>query len=62
MLPREMWSGMLGYGFVGCMRDLVMNGGSVDLAERARAMAAPDVGVYCNAQPAQCDSQPCRNG
>ncbi|XP_070578769.1 neurexin-3-like isoform X11 [Ptychodera flava] len=61
-LPREMWSGMLGHGFVGCMRDMVMNRRSVDLAEIARSKSVPDVGLYCTDQPAQCENQPCRNG
>ncbi|XP_077861807.1 neurexin-3 [Saccoglossus kowalevskii] len=61
LLPREIWSGMLGFGFVGCMRDLVMNGVPVDLAEIARTTAALDVGVYCSAQPAKCNSDPCLN-
>ncbi|XP_078001036.1 neurexin-3-like [Glandiceps talaboti] len=62
MLPREMWSGMLGYGFVGCMRDLNMNGKSVDLADIARSTAAPDIGFYCESRPPQCNINPCRNG
>ena len=34
--PPQMWSATAGVGLVGCIRDLVMNGRSVQLAELAR--------------------------
>ena len=41
--PPQMWSATSSAGMVGCIRDLVMNGRSVQLAEVARAQ---DLGQY----------------
>ena len=41
--PPQMWSATSSAGLVGCVRDLVMNGRSVQLAEVARAQ---DLGQY----------------
>lgn len=35
-VPPEVWSGRLGLGYVGCMRDLVINGLASDLASYAK--------------------------
>ena len=35
-IPPNLWSATLRDGFVGCMRDLVINGLSIDIAEFAR--------------------------
>lgn len=35
-VPPEVWSGRLGLGYVGCMRDLVINGLAADLASYAK--------------------------
>ena len=35
-IPAGLWSATLHYGYVGCMRDLVVNGNAVDLAAFAR--------------------------
>lgn len=36
MVPPEVWAGRLGKGYVGCMRDLVINGLPSDLASYAK--------------------------
>ena len=41
--PPQMWSATASAGMVGCIRDLVMNGRSVQLAEVARSQ---DLGQY----------------
>ena len=35
-IPPNLWSATLRYGYVGCMRDLIINGNAVDLAAFAR--------------------------
>ncbi len=35
-IPSGLWSATLRHGYVGCMRDLVINGNAVDLAAFAR--------------------------
>lgn len=35
-IPSSLWSATLRHGYVGCMRDLVVNGNAVDLAAFAR--------------------------
>ena len=35
-IPPSLWSATLRHGYVGCMRDLVINGNAVDLAAFAR--------------------------
>ena len=47
MLPPVIWSGTLRYGFVGCLRDLFINGASIDVVQYAHQQ---DVGRYlCSA-------------
>ncbi len=58
-LPREVWTAVLGHGFVGCLEDLEVNDESVDLFELARAQDVIGIGHYCHSQPPQCDSYPC---
>lgn len=62
LLPREVWSAMLQYGFVGCMRELVVNGDVVDLASAAKLQNNEGIRSYCRKLPAQCDSSPCYDG
>ena len=61
-LPPELWSGSLRYGFVGCLRDLVINGDAVDIASFARRQDSGSIRPACHTSGPQCDSQPCMNG
>ncbi|XP_067134301.1 neurexin 1-like isoform X3 [Centruroides vittatus] len=61
-VPSELWSGMLRYGYVGCMRDLVVNGKAVDIAVFAKKQDSGSIRPACHTSPTQCDSQPCLNG
>jgi leucine-rich repeat transmembrane neuronal protein 1/2 len=61
ILPAELWSGSLKYGFVGCVRDLVVNGDAIDIAEFARRQDSGSIRPACHTSPPQCDSQPCMN-
>ena len=42
-LPETLWSGTLRHGFVGCLRNLYINGASMDLGQYAKQQ---DVGGY----------------
>ncbi|XP_078674033.1 neurexin-1-like isoform X2 [Branchiostoma floridae x Branchiostoma belcheri] len=61
-LPKEIWSGKLYYGFVGCMRDIYMDGRSLDIAAIAKQQGAVGVGSYCRPMVDQCSSRPCQQG
>ncbi|KAG1696117.1 Neurexin-3 [Nymphon striatum] len=60
-IPSELWSGYLGYGYVGCIRDLVVNGEALDIAEYAKKQDSGSIRPACHSLPPQCDSQPCTN-
>nr|CAD7588019.1 unnamed protein product [Timema genevievae] len=61
-VPPVLWAGVLRYGYVGCMRDLVINGNAIDIAGYARQQDYGAIRPSCPELPSQCDSQPCMNG
>ncbi|XP_063235605.1 neurexin 1 isoform X2 [Bacillus rossius redtenbacheri] len=61
-VPPVVWAGVLRYGYVGCMRDLVINENAVDIAGYARQQDYGAIRPACHEQGPQCDSQPCMNG
>ncbi|XP_076366546.1 neurexin 1-like [Tachypleus tridentatus] len=61
-IPPELWSGKLKYGYVGCMRDLIINDNAVDIALYAQKQDSGSIRPACHTSPPQCDSQPCLNG
>uniref|UniRef100_A0A0C9QZT5 NRX3A_1 protein n=4 Tax=Fopius arisanus TaxID=64838 RepID=A0A0C9QZT5_9HYME len=61
-VPPTLWSGALRQGYVGCMRDLVINGQPVDIAGYAQQQDSGAVRPACRAQSAHCSSQPCMHG
>ncbi|XP_049829259.1 neurexin-1 isoform X6 [Schistocerca gregaria] len=61
-VPPALWTGALRRGFVGCLRDLVLNGNAVDVAGYARHQDSGAIRPSCHAQEAQCSSQPCLHG
>ncbi|GFV94084.1 neurexin-3a [Trichonephila clavipes] len=61
-VPSEVWTAKLNYGYVGCLRQLVINGKTVDLAAQAREQDSGSLRPSCHTSPSQCDSQPCLNG
>ena len=58
-LPRELWVGMLGNGYVGCLLEMVMDGNKIDLVTAAQIQGAAGVAQYCQVMEPHCLSQPC---
>ncbi|XP_069392578.1 neurexin 3a isoform X4 [Paralichthys olivaceus] len=62
ILPTELWTAMLNYGYVGCIRDLFIDGRSKDIRQIAEAQNGAGIKPSCNKQPGkQCESSPCKN-
>ncbi|XP_041445999.1 neurexin-2 isoform X8 [Xenopus laevis] len=62
-LPPEVWTASLGLGFVGCIRDLFVDGKSRDIRRLAELSGAPGLTPFCTRETQrQCTSSPCRNG
>ncbi|XP_018583054.1 neurexin 3a isoform X7 [Scleropages formosus] len=62
ILPTELWTAMLNYGYVGCIRDLFIDGRSKDIRQIAEAQNGAGIKPFCNKVPGkQCESYPCRN-
>ncbi|XP_060032119.1 neurexin-2-beta isoform X6 [Erinaceus europaeus] len=62
-LPPEVWTAALRAGYVGCVRDLFIDGRSRDLRGLAEAQGAAGVAPFCSRESLrQCVSGPCRNG
>ncbi|XP_028844333.1 neurexin 3a isoform X4 [Denticeps clupeoides] len=62
LLPTELWTAMLNYGYVGCIRDLFIDGRSKDIRQIAEAQNGAGIKPSCNkAAGKQCESYPCKN-
>ncbi|XP_068110564.1 neurexin 3 isoform X16 [Hyperolius riggenbachi] len=62
ILPTELWTAMLNYGYVGCIRDLFIDGRSKNIRQLAEAQNAAGVKSSCTRMSGkQCDSYPCKN-
>ncbi|XP_049681518.1 neurexin 3 isoform X19 [Accipiter gentilis] len=62
ILPTELWTAMLNYGYVGCIRDLFIDGRSKNIRQLAEAQNAAGVKSSCSRLGTkQCDSYPCKN-
>ncbi|XP_061406004.1 neurexin-3-like isoform X15 [Lethenteron reissneri] len=62
LLPTELWSALLNIGYVGCVRDLFIDGQSKDVRQLAEQQNAAGVKPFCaKDSPKQCSSNPCRN-
>ncbi|XP_066521055.1 neurexin 1a isoform X9 [Hoplias malabaricus] len=62
VFPPEVWTALLNYGYVGCVRDLFMDGQSKDIRRIAEAQRAVGVKPSCSKEPPkQCLSNPCLN-
>ncbi|XP_030414873.1 neurexin 3 isoform X20 [Gopherus evgoodei] len=62
ILPTELWTAMLNYGYVGCIRDLFIDGRSKNIRQLAEVQNAAGVKSSCiRLGTKQCDSYPCKN-
>ncbi|XP_056126158.1 neurexin-1a isoform X11 [Rhinichthys klamathensis goyatoka] len=62
VFPTEVWTTLLNYGYVGCIRDLFINGQSKDIRRIAEVQKAAGVKPSCSKEaPKQCLSNPCQN-
>uniref|UniRef100_A0ABM5F4G2 Neurexin-2-beta isoform X12 n=1 Tax=Pogona vitticeps TaxID=103695 RepID=A0ABM5F4G2_9SAUR len=63
ILPPEVWTAFLNYGYVGCVRDLFIDGKSRDVRRLAEVQSVAGVSSFCSRETLkQCSSSPCRNG
>ncbi|XP_048392708.1 neurexin 1a isoform X25 [Stegostoma tigrinum] len=62
IFPTEVWTALLNYGYVGCIRDLFIDGQSKDIRRMAEIQNVAGVKPSCAKEgPKQCLSNPCRN-
>ncbi|KAI5101999.1 neurexin 3a precursor, partial [Silurus meridionalis] len=62
ILPTELWTAMLNYGYVGCIRDLFIDGRSKDIRQIAEEQNGAGIKPSCNkVSGKQCESYPCKN-
>ncbi|XP_039222095.1 neurexin-2-beta isoform X8 [Crotalus tigris] len=63
ILPPEVWTAFLNYGYVGCVRDLFIDGKSRDVRRLAEVQSVSGVSSFCSRETLkQCGSSPCHNG
>ncbi|XP_075890058.1 neurexin-2-beta isoform X8 [Nelusetta ayraudi] len=63
ILPPEVWTALLNYGYVGCVRDLFIDGKSRDVRRLAEIQSAFGVSSFCTRElQKRCSSTPCGNG
>ncbi|KAG6442553.1 hypothetical protein O3G_MSEX002421 [Manduca sexta] len=60
--PPALWTAALRQGFVGCIRDLVLNGKPQDLTAYGRQQDSASVRPACHVLMKQCVSSPCQRG
>uniref|UniRef100_A0AAQ4RIC2 Neurexin 2 n=1 Tax=Gasterosteus aculeatus aculeatus TaxID=481459 RepID=A0AAQ4RIC2_GASAC len=62
ILPPEVWTALLNYGYVGCVRDLFIDGKSRDVRRLAEIQSAFGVSSFCTRElQKRCSSAPCGN-
>uniref|UniRef100_A0A3P9LAT8 Neurexin-3b n=1 Tax=Oryzias latipes TaxID=8090 RepID=A0A3P9LAT8_ORYLA len=62
VLPTELWTAMLNYGYVGCIRDLFIDGRSKNIRQIAQMQNITDIKFSCSKITGKhCDSSPCKN-
>ncbi|XP_069464476.1 neurexin-1 isoform X8 [Ambystoma mexicanum] len=62
VFPTEVWTALLNYGYVGCIRDLFIDGQSKDIRQMAEIQSTAGVKPTCSRETAKpCLSIPCKN-
>lgn len=63
ILPPEVWTALLNYGYVGCVRDLFIDGKSRDVRRLSEIQSALGVSSFCTRElQKRCSSTPCGHG
>jgi len=60
--PPKMWSATMEMGFVGCVRDVVIDGSSVQLSDLALVQDLGSIVQGCQSQGSSCTKSPCQDG
>ena len=58
-MPPELWSALLGFNYVGCLQDMVINNERIDLLAFAQEQEVAGVKDYCRYSGSQCNTYPC---
>ncbi|XP_071834304.1 neurexin-1-like isoform X4 [Apostichopus japonicus] len=62
-LPLDLFAGAIRQGFVGCMRNLLMETLNIDFSRYIREQGKEDeIRPYCRSESDKCDLEPCRHG
>ncbi|XP_042740845.1 neurexin-1 isoform X6 [Lagopus leucura] len=62
VFPTEVWTALLNYGYVGCIRDLFIDGQSKDIRQMAEIQSTAGVKPSCSRETAKpCLSNPCKS-
>ena len=62
-LPLELFSGTLRHGYVGCIRNMAMNGETLDLPEYVEEQSQDgNIVRFCREEEPLCTSDPCQHG
>ncbi|TRY78868.1 hypothetical protein TCAL_10650 [Tigriopus californicus] len=61
-VPPVLWTASLRKGYVGCLRDLDINGYTVDIAQFASQQDSGSIESSCHIMPPKCPQKPCLQG
>ncbi|XP_041420248.1 neurexin-1 isoform X25 [Xenopus laevis] len=62
VFPTEVWTALLNYGYVGCIRDLFIDGQSKDIRQLAEQQSTAGVKPSCSREATKpCINNPCKN-
>jgi len=62
VIPPQIWSASLKYGFVGCLKDLIINGANIDVEAYADEQNTGSIKTSCHTIPGRCHDRPCLHG
>lgn len=60
-LPMDLFSGILRRGYVGCIKNLAIDGETIDLPRYVLKGSRDDIGAFCREERPHCDSEPCEH-
>jgi leucine-rich repeat transmembrane neuronal protein 1/2 len=61
-VPAGLWSASLRHGFVGCLKDLIINGADIDLVSYTHEQNSGSIRTSCHVMPQTCHDRPCLHG